>query len=87
MDQLTLKTVKTRKPHNCWGCAKEFPAGTEMTYSVSVDQREFSSCYWCKDCEEILNSMEPWEYEDGFAYGELIEYAMETGLIGIDKEK
>ncbi len=76
MDQLTLKTVKTRKPHKCWGCAKEFPAGTLMTYSVSVDQREFSAAYWCKECEEILKSLEPWQLEDGFAFGELLEYVI-----------
>ena len=77
MDQLTLKTVKTRKPHNCWGCAKKYPAGTGMTYSVSVDQGDFSAAYWCEDCEEILNKLEPWQLEDGFAYGDILNFTEE----------
>ena len=58
MEQLSLKTVKTRKPHNCWGCTEEFPKGTEMVRSVTVDQGEFSSCYWCKNCETTLKNLE-----------------------------
>jgi len=77
MDQLTLKTVKTRKSHNCWGCAKEYPAGTEMKYSVAVDGGDFSSCYWCDDCEEILSRLDHWMLEEGFVFGELVEYAVD----------
>jgi len=73
VDQLTLKTVKTRKPHNCWGCTKEYPAGTEMTYSVAVDQGEFSAAYWCEDCTEIMNNLEEWVKEDGISYGEFLD--------------
>ena len=71
MDTLSQKTVKTKKPHHCWGCAKEFPTGTELLKSVSVDQGEFSSSYWCKACEEIMDDLEDWQKEDGFTYGEL----------------
>jgi len=73
MDQLSLKTVKIRKPHKCWGCTKEFPIGTTMTKSVTVDQGEFSSCYWCKECENFLSTLKDWELEDGIAFGELKE--------------
>ena len=27
---LTEKIVRTRKPHNCWGCLREFPKGNEV---------------------------------------------------------
>ena len=74
MTQLSTKTVMTRKPHNCWGCTKELPAGSEMVYSTSVDQGEFTSAYWCDDCEEVLKDLEYWQLEDGFAFGELREY-------------
>lgn len=74
MDQLTLKTVKTRKPHKCWGCTKEYPAGTEMTYSVSVDQGEFSAAYWCEKCEDFMRTLEPWQLEDGFNFGDLLNF-------------
>lgn len=70
MDQLSLKKLKIRKPHNCWGCAEEFQPSTEMTKSVAVDQGEFSSSYWCEDCETIMNNLEHWEKEDGIKYGE-----------------
>ena len=79
MDQLTLKIVKTRKPHKCWGCGKEYPAGTRMKYSVTVDQGDFNSSYWCDSCEEILSKLKSLEYEDGLAFGELKEYVEETG--------
>lgn len=74
MTQLTLKTVKIRKPHNCWGCMKEFPIDTEMTYSVAVDQGEFSTAYWCEECEEIMSNLEEWQKEDGFLYGDFLNY-------------
>ena len=70
MDQLTLKVVTIRKPHNCWGCTKEFPIGTEMTISVVVDQGEFSSSYWCEECNEIMNNLDDWN-DDEFLFGEL----------------
>ena len=74
MDQLSLKIVKIRKPHKCWGCTKEFPVGTEMKYSVIVDQGEFSSTYWCEKCEEFLDTLEYWQLEDGFAFGDLLNF-------------
>ena len=73
MDQLSLKTVKIRKPQKCWGCTKEFPKDTELIKSVSVDQGEFSSAYWCKECNDFLNTVESWELEEGFLFGELLE--------------
>ncbi|MDA3939619.1 MAG: hypothetical protein PF693_09950 [Spirochaetia bacterium] len=74
MDQLSLKIIKIRKPQKCWGCAGEFPVGTELTRSVIVDQGEFSSDYWCNECEALLNSLELWQLEEGFAMGELLNY-------------
>ena len=74
MDQLKLKTVKIRKPHRCWGCTKRFSKGSKMTYSVCVDQGEFNSSYWCSECNELMGSLEDWQREDGFSFGELLNY-------------
>ncbi len=86
MDQLSFNIVKTRKPHNCWGCAKQYPKGSLLTKSVTVDQGEFSSAYWCKECNAYLDILEYWQTEDGFAYGELIAHKEETFPFGINKK-
>ena len=74
MTQLTLKTVKIRKPHKCWGCTKEYPVDTKMTYSVAVDQGEFSYSYWCEECNDFLSTLESWQTEDGFFFGDLLNF-------------
>lgn len=71
MEHLTSKFVKTRKPHECWGCGLLFPAGTTMKYIVTVDQGEFGSSYWCDDCREYVQSLDYYETQDGFAFGEI----------------
>ena len=43
---ISTKVVKTRKPHVCFGCGREFPAGTEMRKDFVVDVKAFS-CYLC----------------------------------------
>ena len=73
MDVLDNRKVIIRKPHNCWGCRREFPKGTELTYVKLVDAGGFSSCYWCPVCESVLDGLQAWEKEDGFAYGEVID--------------
>lgn len=35
---LTDKVVRTRKPHKCWGCSREFPKGTRMWLNVIDEQ-------------------------------------------------
>ncbi len=87
MDQLSHNIVKTRKPHNCWGCTEEFPKGSLLTKTVTVDQGEFSSAYWCEECEAYLNTLEYWQTEDGFAYGELADHKKETFPFKKDGEK
>ena len=54
-DFLKSKEVKTKKPHICWGCTTLFPAGSVLTYVVAVDNGDFSSCYWCDKCIEIMS--------------------------------
>ena len=72
------KTVITRKPHHCWGCTKEYPAGSEMACVVSVDGGVIGRAYWCNSCNDFLRKhgaeIDPWN--DGFCYGDLL-YDME----------
>jgi len=73
MEVLQNKVVKTRKKHNCWGCAKEFPTGSKLTYTVSVDGGDFADAYWCDVCDEFMAGLEWYELED-IHYGGLLDY-------------
>jgi len=73
---LNSKTVKTRKPHNCWGCMNVFPAGTEMLSVASVDMDSLSTGYWCDNCLEYLNET-PGLQGECFGYGDVSTYKQE----------
>lgn len=61
---------RTRKPHPCWGCAKQFPAGSSLSVCVSKDD-EIMRAYWCESCQEIIGS-DP-DLRDGCLFGELAD--------------
>ena len=66
---LKQKDVKTRKPHQCFGCARKFPAGSKLEYRVEVnDSNELWYGYLCDVCIEMEYSM---EYGDEYSCGEL----------------
>lgn len=73
MEHPENKQVKTKKPHQCHGCAETYPAGSTMQYNVQVDQGEILASYWCETCEAVLSSWENWQYDsgDGLGFGEL----------------
>jgi len=52
MTILTSKTVKARKPHHCYGCAREMPAGTTMQVCSGFDEGHAFRDYWCPVCDE-----------------------------------
>ena len=62
------KDVKTRKAHHCWGCGREFPAGSQLEANVCVDDGKASTSYWCPVCIAIIGG--DWE-EDGYGQGEI----------------
>lgn len=47
------KSVKTRKPHQCWGCTKTIEKGSQVAVVTSVDMGEISRGYWCDDCNSL----------------------------------
>lgn len=70
-DVISTATVKTRKPHRCWGCTKLYPVGTKMDRIVSKDAGEIGTAYWCDECNKTLQTDEFWRGEDCFMYGAL----------------
>lgn len=62
---------KTRKPHHCWGCGKEYPAGSDMVHAVYTECGEAHACYWCPTCEEYMRRY--FERGDGSGYGGIYE--------------
>ena len=73
-DILKQKQVTTRKPHNCWGCAREFPTGTVLLFIKSVDDGLIFSIYWCEVCQEVLRECADSDSDDEYNYGEVTEY-------------
>ena len=61
---------KVRKAHKCWGCCSDIPAGSVVEFSTTVDDG-FSSAYWCATCQAVIDDLEYWQREDGFAYGDI----------------
>lgn len=45
---------KTRKPHRCVGCGKEYPAKTRMVSAAYKDGGSVFDCYWCPTCVEYV---------------------------------
>lgn len=69
MEIIAQKDVKTRKEHNCFGCAREMPKGTIMRTVTGVYGGTISKSYWCSTCQEYWSIH--MEYGDTIMYGEL----------------
>lgn len=65
--------VKTRKPHVCFGCGREFSKSTMMERSAVIDDGAWT-CYLCETCLSITQKM---RYGDEFGHGDLREEALE----------
>lgn len=72
------KYVKTRKPHNCFGCAREFPKGSILKRESVKDCGEVFNCYICPDCEDYLDSGDYTGEE--FCFGDLRDAVFERGV-------
>jgi len=71
MDIIESKMVTTRKPHKCWGCRREFPAGEKMKFVKCIDGGQITNVHWCEVCEKVTKNYDP--DGDGMIYGELID--------------
>ena len=68
-DVLKNKLIKTRKPHNCQGCARKLPAGAFMEVVEEVDSGTFYRTYWCDICR--IYFILYCEYDEEISFGEL----------------
>jgi hypothetical protein len=73
MNVISSGKIKTRKLHNCWGCKIEIPIGTQVQRVTSTDSGKIATVYWCDCCQIIIQSLDPYDLENGFEYGELKE--------------
>lgn len=69
------KCVKTRKPHICFGCAREFPKGSILNREAVADGGSVFTAYMCPSCEKyIINELPPY---DEFGFGDLRDSVLE----------
>lgn len=63
------KSVVTRKPHVCFGCAIEYAPKTEMERFSVADNGTIFSGYTCPVCQEYVRRY--FSYGDEYGYSEL----------------
>lgn len=71
---ITERTVVTRKPHRCHGCAHKFEAKTQMVYTAESNEGDFCDFYWCMRCHEFLKTLTGDDIGDGFYMGDLLNF-------------
>ena len=80
-DFSTSKLVTARKPHQCWGCAETFPAGTRMDHTAGVWSGDFYSSYYCETCHDWLVENQNYFRDMGISLGD-VKMAMEEEARG-----
>lgn len=52
------KVVKTRKKHQCWGCGKTYPEGSEMKSVTGTNDNEdaIGTWYFCMPCDDYMTN-------------------------------
>lgn len=76
MDVLTQKLVNTRKPHTCFGCGRQFPAGAKMEFSTIADGDTVYNAYLCLTCLDVEYRIHSEYGYFEFGFGELQEDAL-----------
>ena len=74
MENISSGKVKTRKEHKCWGCTEAIPIGSTVMRVTCADCGQISSVHYCDRCEKFLATLQSWETEDGFVFGELLQF-------------
>ena len=62
---LRCKKVKTRTVHNCFGCLREIPKGSEAESWSAVDGSSVYSGYNCLDCVREIHAYTESEFPSG----------------------
>lgn len=68
-EYMDVRTVRTRKPHVCFACARKIPSGAQMRVVVIKDGGEFCRMYWCAVCQEYCERY--MHHDDEIMEGEL----------------
>ena len=56
MEVFNYAWVKCRKPHNCFGCGREFPKGTVMERQViNGTENGIMTIHLCETCEHLIS--------------------------------
>lgn len=58
---LMNKQVKTRKPHKCYGCQREFPPQSQMRLRTAIGDDKPQVTYYCQHCD---NHSKDWTIDD-----------------------
>lgn len=69
MGVINSKKVKTRKKHNCFGCAREFPKGSGLEATTHAEEESIETTYWCNVCLEYWRRH--MKHGDMIMFGEL----------------
>ena len=72
MSYMEAKQVVIRKPRRCWGCCREFPAGSSLRRVKLANSDGWVTAYWCAVCCEVL-AQPGYLYEDEYEMGDLID--------------
>lgn len=67
------KIVKTKKPRVCFGCGREFSAGTMMARRFVIDGTLYK-CFLCSSCQKAEKEL---DWDDEYGFRELRERALE----------
>ena len=80
-DIIDERTVKTRKPHPCFGCREAIPTRSNVLRSTIVDGALIYTAYLCEDCVAFSETL-PSDYwtDNGYYYeGDLAIAKCEEG--------
>ena len=68
-ETIRWKSVKTRKPHWCFGCQQNYPPGSLMVSAAYADGGMVCDYYWCSTCAEYMDRH--FRYGDTTGQGEI----------------
>ena len=80
-DLISRSVVKTRKPHQCFGCLTSIPQGTNAEQNKCKSDNGLYTIYLCLDCVEFEKTLPDgyWEPDDGYSEGDLAIAKREEG--------
>ena len=69
METIESRIVSIRKPRKCWGCAIEFPKGSNLNRCANKDGGEITVVHFCATCSEWFCR---YDNGEGVEFGQLV---------------